>query len=58
MNELKTFLEQQPKGTVVTWDPGCRRMGNEPLLSNDKDLTAFKAFFASQGLELVILPGG
>jgi hypothetical protein len=55
---LRAFLEQQPKGTTVTWDPGCRRLGNEPLLSNEKDLAAFKAFCAAHGIELVIKPGG
>lgn len=55
---LRAFLTQQPKGTRLTWDPGCKRIGNEPLLENEKDLAAFKAFCAEHGLELVILPGG
>ncbi len=55
---LRAFLAQQLDGTRLIWDPGCKRVGNEPLLQNEKDLAAFKAFCAEHGIELVILPGG
>jgi len=55
---LRAFLETQPRGTTLTWDPGCKRLGDEPLLSNGKDLAAFKAFCADHGILLDIKPGG
>lgn len=56
--DLRVFLEKQPKGTVLTWDAGCKRSSDQPLLSNEKDLAAFKAFCTAHGLELVMPPGG
>jgi hypothetical protein len=56
--ELRHFVEQQKRGTVLTWDPGCKRLGDEPLLSSDKDLAAFKAFCTAHGVELDLRPGG
>jgi hypothetical protein len=56
--ELRHFVEQQKRGTMLTWDPGCRRLGDEPLLSSEKDLAAFKAFCSERGVELVINPSG
>ena len=56
--ELRKFVEQQKRGTVLTWDPGCERLGDEPLLSSDKDLAAFKAFCTAHGVQLDIRPGG
>ncbi|MDP1822472.1 MAG: hypothetical protein Q8L48_04500 [Archangium sp.] len=56
--DLRAFLEKQPRGTVLTWDAGCKRSDDQPLLSNEQDLAGFKAFCAAHGLELVMPPGG
>jgi len=55
---LKDFLGKQKPGTVVQWNPGCRRMGNEPLLSSPEEMEAFKSFLEEKGVHLVLIPSG
>jgi len=58
VDALERFLEGLPAGTVLDWDPGCERRGNEPLLSDPRGLDAFRGFCARHGLRLVVHPGG
>jgi hypothetical protein len=55
---LEEFLGGLPAGSKVEWDPGCRRMGGEPILSSEKELEAFKKFCADHKLQLHIIPSG
>lgn len=55
---LKKYMSGLPKGSVITWAPGCCRMGDEPLLSSRQQMEQFKAFCASCGISLVIVPSG
>lgn len=55
---LKKFLGEQPAGTVVEWSPGCLRMGNEPLLSSEKDLNEFRKYLEERSIKFVLVPSG
>lgn len=55
---LKTFLASLPPGTKLTWDPGCVRTGEEPLLSSEEEMEDFKRFCLEQGIDLVLIPSG
>jgi hypothetical protein len=55
---LKKFLSSLPPGSTLEWDPGCLRMGNEPLLSSKQELEEFKAFCAESKIKFVLLPAG
>lgn len=58
IEKLKEYIETLPKGSKLTWAPGCIRMGGEPLLSSEKDMADFQAFCKEQGINLVIIPAG
>ncbi|CAM2774630.1 hypothetical protein [Rariglobus hedericola] len=53
--ELKVAITQLPAGTQITWDPGCDRIGGEPLHTHWKE---FKALCEKQGIVLVVIPSG
>jgi hypothetical protein len=55
---LKEFLGQQPAGTIVRWDPGCERIGGEPLLSSEKELDEFRKYLEAKGITFVLVPSG
>jgi hypothetical protein len=55
---LKDFLASRPRGTTLTWSPGCVRIGGEPLLSSDADMEDFKAFCAEHGIDFILVPSG
>lgn len=38
VDALKTFLSGLPVGATLTWNPGCVRFGNEPLLSSEHEM--------------------
>lgn len=54
---LEDFLESFP-GASLTWDPGCRREGGEPLLSDEKALEVFKSWCAAHKITFVLKPSG
>ncbi len=58
VNDLKTYTYSLPPGSSLTWAPGCRRTGSEPLLSDEKALQDFKNHCKSQQITLIILPAG
>ena len=55
---LKKFLESLPPGSTLKWSPGCRRMGNEPLLSSELEMEVFKAFCIERGINFILVPSG
>ena len=44
LDGLKRYIKGLPKGSSVTWAPGCDRIGNEPLLSSEKDMREFEKY--------------
>ena len=55
---LKNYLKEVPKNSILTWSPGCCRLGDEPTLSSDKEIKKFQEFCAGIGIKLVIVPAG
>ena len=58
VDSLKRFLAGRPKGTEVTWAPGCTRMGDEPLLSSESEMRQFRSFLEEHGIKFVLVPSG
>lgn len=58
VDSLKKFLSNLTPGSTLEWDPGCRRMGNEPLLSSEEEMEEFKAFCAERNINFVLVPSG
>lgn len=58
VDAMEQFLDGQPEGTVLDWDPGCLRHGNEPLLSDPKAMEAFQRFCAAHHFKFVLHPSG
>lgn len=58
MDGLKMYLESMPKGRTLVLDPGCMRMGGEPLIDSNEEMAAFQAFLATIGVPLKIIPSG
>lgn len=58
VDRLKQFLGGLPKGSEITWAPGCDRLGNEPLLSSEKDMKSFRSFLERRGIKFVLVPAG
>ncbi|MBM4046079.1 MAG: hypothetical protein FJ279_13270 [Planctomycetes bacterium] len=55
---LKKRLKDLPKGSTLTWDPGCVRNGGEPLLGSQEEMKKFKEFCESIGIKFVLVPSG
>jgi hypothetical protein len=55
---LKDFVAGLPAGSILEWSPGCRRMGDEPLLSSAEELEEFKRFCEEHGVEFILHPSG
>jgi len=58
IESLKEFLASQSAGTVVVWDPGCVRIGENPLLSSAKELKDFSQFLEKIHIKFVVIPSG
>ena len=58
VGSLKEFLSTLPPGSILEWAPGCKRNGNEPLLSSPQDLEEFKAFCVEKNIKFVLIPSG
>ncbi|HEU0005516.1 MAG TPA: hypothetical protein VFS12_05935 [Terriglobia bacterium] len=58
VNSLMRYLETWPPGSELKWAPGCSRLGNEPLLSSEQEMKAFRAFLKKRGIEFVLVPSG
>ena len=55
---LKKYLKDLPKGSTITWAPGCVRMGGEPLLNSQEEMKKFKEFCESIGIKFILVPSG
>ena len=55
---LKQYLQQLPRGSTLTWNPGCSRLGDEPLLNSNEEMQKFKDFCETHGITLVLIPSG
>ena len=55
---LKNFIAQLPQGSILEWSPGCKRMGDEPLLSSEEEMYKFKRFCEEHGIEFILHPSG
>lgn len=55
---LKDFVGRLPPGSTLEWSPGCRRRGDEPLLSSDQEMEEFKLFCAEKNVNFVLVPSG
>lgn len=53
---LKKYLDQQEAGTTVTWDPGCVRFGDKPLLSTGVEIKSLRSYLEKRGLKFVVIP--
>ena len=51
---LKKFLDNKPSGTTVVWDPGCVRIGKNPILSSVKEIRELKNYLEKRGIKLVV----
>lgn len=58
LDAFKEFLGRLPMGSTLVWDPGCTRMGDEPLLSSQEEMERFRAYCGAKGLNFVLTPGG
>jgi hypothetical protein len=58
VDSLKEFLSTLPSGSILEWAPGCRRMGDEPLLSSEQEMQEFKVFCAERNIKFVLIPSG
>ncbi|MCI0486818.1 MAG: hypothetical protein L0229_09480 [Blastocatellia bacterium] len=56
--KLKEFIGRLPSGTTLEWAPGCERLGDEPLLSSEEDMEAFKSYCEEKGIKFVLIPSG
>ncbi len=55
---LKEYIAVLPEGSSITWSPGCRRMGGEPLLSDDKAMEDFRQHCQKHKVMLIMIPSG
>jgi len=55
---LKRFIGGLPPGSSVEWAPGCRRLGNEPLLSSAGDMADFIRFCEASKIKFTLVPSG
>jgi hypothetical protein len=58
VSSLESFLVSRPAGTILRWNPGCVRLGGEPLLSSEIEMDEFKAFCRDHQIDLVLMPSG
>ena len=55
---LEDFLASRPPGTILRWNPGCVRVGGEPLLSSETEMEEFEAFCLARDIRFVLAPSG
>jgi len=58
IESLKKFIGSLPQGTTIEWNPGCERMGDEPLLNDKKAMDDFKKYCEQHGIKLILIPSG
>ena len=58
VSTLKRFISGLPPGSTLEWAPGCRRLGNEPLLSSEADMADFVRFCEECKVKFILVPSG
>lgn len=58
LDGLKKYLSALPKNSMLTWAPGCCRVGNEPMLGSPEEIRSFEAFCKSIGIKFTLVPAG
>jgi hypothetical protein len=58
LDGLKNYLKGIPRGSSLTWAPGCCRNGNEPLLGSEEEMKKFREFCESIGIKFTLVPSG
>jgi len=58
VTSLEKHLETWAPGSELRWAPGCERLGDEPLLSSEKDMEAFRVFLTKRGIHFTLVPSG
>jgi hypothetical protein len=58
VESLKSFIASLPAGTTLRWNPGCVRIGGEPLLSSESEMAVFQAFCLERQIRFVLVPSG
>jgi hypothetical protein len=55
---LFAHVEAMPKGSTMVLDPGCRRMGGEPLIDSESEMAELEAHAKKHGVNLKVIPAG
>ncbi len=55
---LERFIATLPAGTTIRWNPGCERLGGEPLLSSEREMAKFVSFCREHRINFVLVPSG
>ena len=55
---LEALIATLPADSTLRWNPGCERLGGEPLLSSERDMARFVAFCRDHRIELILVPSG
>ena len=58
VSSLKKFISGLPPGSTLEWAPGCRCLGNEPLLSSEADMADFVQFCEECKVKFILVPSG
>ena len=58
IQSLKKFLSNLPVGSILEFDPTCKRLGNEPLLSSQEEMEDFKKFCEDHNIDFRVRPSG
>lgn len=58
LDGLKKYLKDIPKGSSLTWAPGCCRIGNEPIVGSAEEMKKFQEFCESGGIKFTLVPAG
>lgn len=60
VDSLKNFLGTLPAGSIVEWAPGCKRSGDEPLISigQERELAEFRTFCETKKIDFILVPSG
>jgi hypothetical protein len=55
---LERFIAALSAGSTLRWNPGCERLGGEPLLSSPEDMAKFVSFCREHRVNFVLVPSG
>lgn len=55
---LKKFIATLPHNATLEWAPSDVRIGGEPLLSSEQQMSDFKDYCRQKGVNLILVPAG